>query len=143
MDAPYDEDETIYLEVEHVLGLYADLFGCTDQEAADQLRSRYGLESALDRPRTYAYYQNADLAFQAAVLAHGIAEGQYFIEGNKRVALEAMRTFLLINGYTITAPQVDRAAWILDLSAGGTVEELAKRIRSTLIRVSGSGDQRR
>jgi death-on-curing protein len=128
-----DEDDVLYLEIEDILGLYADLFGCTDQEAADQLRSQSGLESVLDRPRTYAYYQHADLSLQAAVLAHGIAEGQYFIEGNKRVALESMRTFLLINGYQLTASQEDRAAWILDLSEGGTAEELGERIRAALM----------
>jgi hypothetical protein len=32
------------------------------------------------------------------VLAHGIAEGQWFIEGNKRAALAALHTFLLVNG---------------------------------------------
>ena len=70
---------------------------------------------------------------QAAVLAHGIAEGQYFIDGNKRVALEAMRLFLLFNGYDITASQSERAAWIIDLSEDGTAEELAARIRATLV----------
>ncbi len=93
-----DEDNFLYLEIEDILGLYADLFGCTEVEAADQLRSRSGLESALGRPYMYAQYQAADLALQAAVLAHGIAEGQHFVEGNKRIALAAMRTFLFING---------------------------------------------
>ncbi len=54
MIATEDEDDVLYLEIEDILGLYADIFGCTDQEAEDQLRSRAGLESALDRPRTYA-----------------------------------------------------------------------------------------
>ncbi len=118
----------LYLEIEDVLALYADLFGRTHQEAANQLRSRSGLESALARPQAYTHYQAANLALQAAVLAHGIAEGQYFIEGNKRLALVVMRTFLLINGYQLSATQEERAAWILRLSEGGTVDELAKRI---------------
>lgn len=130
-----DEAEFIYLEVEDILGLYADLFGCTDVEAADQLRGqgRSGLEGALARPRMYADYENADLALQAAALAHGIAEGQYFIEGNKRIAWAAMRTFLLINGYQVTATMEERQAWLLALSAEGTLAELAERIRQALI----------
>jgi death-on-curing protein len=55
------------------------------------------LAGAIARPGTYAHYENADLALQA-VLAHGIAEGQHFIDGNKRTALVAMLTFLEING---------------------------------------------
>jgi prophage maintenance system killer protein len=44
------------------------------------------LESALGRPRAHAHYDGVDLALQAAVLAHGLAEGQFFIDGNKRSA---------------------------------------------------------
>ena len=90
---------TIYLTVEDVLGYYAEIFACTAQEAADQLRSRAVLEGALARPQHYAYYTGADLAMQAAVPAHGIAEGQPFIEGKKRTALASLRTFPLANGY--------------------------------------------
>src|SRR3712207_3825121 len=96
-----NESEFLYLEVEDIIAIYAEIFGCTDQEAMDQLRSRPGIEGALHRPRMYAHYQQADLALQAAALAHGLAEGQCFIEGNKRVALVAMRTFLLLNGYEL------------------------------------------
>jgi len=38
------------------------------------------------------------------VLAHGIAESQPFLDGNKRLALVAMLTFLKANGYRIDAP---------------------------------------
>lgn len=81
----------------------------------------------------YAHYQNADLPLQAAALAHGIAEGQHFIDANKRMALVAMRTFLVLNGYQITASPQERATWILQLSAGGTVEELATLIGTALV----------
>ena len=99
------------------------------QQAADQLRTREGLEGTLARPRTYAYYDAADLPMQAAVLAHGIAETQPFIDGNKRIALIALDTFLRVNGFRLTAPQMDRAQWILDLSSGLEPAQLAERIR--------------
>jgi prophage maintenance system killer protein len=38
------------------------------------------------KPRGYAAYEDADLALQAAALAHGIAESQAFIDANKRLA---------------------------------------------------------
>ena len=37
------------------------------------------------------------------MLAHGIAEGQHFLDGNKRTALVAMLTFLEINGLRVKA----------------------------------------
>ncbi len=127
--------ETAYLTVDDVLGLYAALFGCTVAQAADQLRSRDGLESALARPRQYAHYQAADLALQAAVLAHGVAEGQVFVDGNKRVALVAARTFLLVNGADLEATQEEKYVTFLCLAEGVLGEaELAAWIRERIRR---------
>lgn len=137
-DPPQDEHaeeaEYLYLAVENVLDLFADHFGCSVADAADQLRNKDGLASAVDRPRMYAHYQGADIALQAAVLAHGIAEGQVFVDGNKTTALLAMLTFLDINGFALSGPD-DRelARWILDLSDGLIAETLAGRIRAVLV----------
>jgi death on curing protein len=125
--------ELLYLELDDVLGMYADIFGLTDQEARDRLRNEVGLSGALSRPQNYAHYQGADVALQAAVLAHGIAEGQHFLEGNKRTALVALRTFLLINGCNVDVSQAERANWIISLSQGTTVDQLAERIRNALM----------
>ncbi len=75
------EIEPVYLALDDILELYGLIIGSTTTVAADHLRNRDGLEGALARPITYAHYENADLALQAAVLAHGIAEGQLFIDG--------------------------------------------------------------
>lgn len=109
------------------------IIGVTATEAADQLRNREGLESALARPGSYEHYENADLALQAAVLAHGIAEGQQFIDGNKRTALVAMLAFLEINDVEVNASDPELADWIISFSAGATPEEVAKLIRSATI----------
>jgi death-on-curing protein len=94
------------------------------------------------RPQTYAVYQDADLALQAAVLAEGIAEHQPFIEGNKRMADATYRQFLLLNGYEIDASDEERAEWITRLSEAvpseELVEELAARIRSAAVMVTES-----
>lgn len=125
-------DEPVYLVVEDVLEIYAAIIGGTAEQAADHLRNRQGLEGALARPASYAHYEGADLALQAAVLAHGIAESQLFVDGNKRTALIAMLTFLEINGLRVRATDRDLADWIIGLSAGVSPEELAR----TLIRRS-------
>lgn len=122
----------LYLTLADVLELYGLIVGATAAEAAGQLRNRAGLESALARPETYAHYQDADLVLQAAVLAHGIAEGQQFIDGNKRTALIAMLTFLEINGWSIEATDRELADWILSFSAGNSPEAVAETIRAAL-----------
>jgi len=126
------ESEQVYIELADALELYAAIIGGTVGQAADQLRDQAGLESALGRPRNYAHYQEADLALQAAALAHGIAEGQAFIDGNKRLALVSMLTYLEVNGQQVTATDPELADWIIGLSAGTSPEQLADLIRSRL-----------
>ncbi len=127
--------EPVYLEFADALALYAAIVGGTTAQAADQLRDRAGLESALGRPRNYALYDDADLALQAAALAHGIAESQTFIDGNKRLALIAMLTFMEINGLAVEASDPELAAWIIGLSAGTTPVELAEVLRARVRRL--------
>jgi death on curing protein len=129
------EIEPVYLALDDVLELHGLIIGVTSTAAADHLRNREGLESALARPATYAHYQDADLALQAAVLAHGIAESQLFIDGNKRTALVAMLTFLEINGLRVEATDTELADWILSFSAGATPEDVAKLVRSALLSI--------
>lgn len=123
------EVELVYLGLADVLGLHGLIIGATPQGAVDQLRNQPGLESALARPEAYAHYENADLALQAAALAHGIAEGQQFIDGNKRTALVAMLTFLEINGIAVKASDRELADWILSFSSGAPPEHVAQLIR--------------
>jgi len=122
-------DEPVYLVTEDVLEIYAAIIDASVTQAEDHLRSREALEGALARPGTHAHYQQADLALQAAVLAHGIAETQPFIDGNKRTALVVMLTFLEINAYRVRATDPELADWIIGFSRGTTPESLADRIR--------------
>ncbi len=124
--------EWVYLDVDDALALYAAIVGGTDQQAADQLRDRGGLLGALGRPLSHAQYEDADLALQAAVLAHGIAESQTFVDGNKRLGLVAMLTFLEINGFVVDAADPELAGWILSLSTGTTPAQLARILRDRL-----------
>lgn len=133
---PEDDLELVYLTLEDALELYAAIVDGTTEQAAAVLRSRSALEGALARPATYAHYQGADLALQAAVLAHGIAESQPFLDGNKRLALVAMLTLLEANGYRVDATDREFADWIIHLSAGLTPEQLAEAIRPRLTPVS-------
>jgi len=122
-----------YLEVEDALVLYGALFDCTPAEARDQLRTYGGLESALTRPVQFAFYQDADLALQTAVLAHEIAEGQCFIDGNKRRAFLVCKSFLQANGFRFGVGEDMVAEWIVELSEELTVEELSDQIRAELV----------
>ncbi|MGO9957962.1 MAG: type II toxin-antitoxin system death-on-curing family toxin [Solirubrobacteraceae bacterium] len=125
-------EEFTYLEFDDALEIYAAIIGCTAVQAGDHLRSRQALEGALSRPASYAHYEQADLARQAAVLAHGIAETQPFIDGNKRTALVAMLTFLELNGFAVEASDPELADWILGFSRGEAPEDIAAELRARL-----------
>jgi death-on-curing protein len=126
------EFEPVYLTLADVLELHALIIGATAGEAADQLRNRAGLEGAIARPETYAHYQDADLALQAAVLAHGIAEGQQFIDGNKRTALIAMLAFLEVNGWRVEASDPELADWILSFSRDATPDSVGELVPAAM-----------
>lgn len=130
-----DETGTLRLTVAGALGLYAQIVGCREREAGEYLRSRGGLSGALSRPRNAALYEHADLALQAAYLARGIAESQLFVDGNKRLALVCMITFLELNGYTVDADEETVADWIIDLAGDLTVEQLGTIVREHMIQV--------
>jgi death-on-curing protein len=92
------------------------------------------LESALARPQNViSYVDKVDVATLAAAYAFGIAKNHPFIDGNKRTALIAMRTFLILNGVDITASQQDKYQAIMALAAGDLSEDdLAVWIRTKL-----------
>jgi len=108
---------------------------------ADQIREHGGLlgiremgllESALDRPRNRMNYgSDADLEILAAAYGFGIARNHPFVDGNRRVAFQAMYVFLGINGLEITADEEEVVRMALALAAGDLTEaELAGWLRN-------------
>jgi death-on-curing protein len=78
------------------------------------------LESALARPQQlYAYGDPApDLADLAAALAYGLARNHPFLDGNKRTAHVAYRTFLALNGAELVATDEEKYLTMLALAEG-------------------------
>ncbi|EFH87239.1 type II toxin-antitoxin system death-on-curing family toxin [Ktedonobacter racemifer] len=59
------------------------------------------LESAINAPQQVAYYEGVDIVTQAAILIERIVLNHPFVDGNKRTALIAGSTFLLVNNLKI------------------------------------------
>lgn len=132
MPAKGQGKEFVHLSAEEVIGLHGLLFGLTPTQAADRRRSRDVREGAVGRPRQHAHYGGADLAGQASVLVHGIAEGQPFVDGNTRTSLVTPFTFLEVTGYTLRPTEAVLASRILGLSEGVTVEAFGPWIGETM-----------
>lgn len=125
-------EDVLYLDIDDVLRLHARVFAIEPAAAGDRLRDVRALESALARPINHATYEGADIAMQAAILAHGIAQSQTFLDGNKRTALLAMTTFLALNGWDVDLPGPRLAQFILDFATGSSPDALASELRTGL-----------
>jgi death-on-curing protein len=84
----------------------------------------YGLlESALARPRTTAFGQDAYLTLdeKAAALLHSLARNHALIDGNKRLALAGLVAFYGVNGRRLTLTN-DAAYDLVMAVASGTLD---------------------
>src|SRR6266568_7541288 len=100
--------EIRYLTLADVLALHQTImerFGL----APAPLRDEGSLESAVMRPRMAAYYSEADIIRQSALLAVGISQAQAFLDGNKRTALLTCDVFLRLNGLAFVGDPLELA----------------------------------
>ncbi len=95
------------------------------------LRDQGLLDSALDRPRNRFHYDpETDLVDLAASYGFGLARNHPFVDGNKRVAFQAMYVFLGLNGLRLEADEAEVVRLILALAAGDVPEpDLATWLR--------------
>lgn len=88
------------------------------------LRDSGLLESALARPQHLANYDSdAGVAQLASALGWGLVKNHAFLDGNKRVALAALVTFLKLNGYRLTCAEVEETAMVLRAASSEIGEE--------------------
>ena len=83
------------------------------------------LESALARPQQLAKYEpDATIRQLAAVLGWRLLKNHAFLDGNKRIGLAALITFLKLNGHYLTCSEVEETDRVLR-AAGGEITEAA------------------
>jgi death on curing protein len=96
-----------------------------------------GLASSIARPQQLANYAEPKPSVYAlaASYGYGLARNHCFSDGNKRVALMAIYTFLAINDIELDAPEPEAVLMIQDLAAGRLNEaELCAWIKSRAIK---------
>ena len=106
---------TDYLDLEDLLEIAREAVG-KDVAVRD-----YGLlQSALARPRASVFGHDAypSLHLKAAALLHSLALNHALVDGNKRLAWTACRTFLAINAQWISAPEDERFNLVVAVAAG-------------------------
>lgn len=113
--------EPIWLDVREVIDMHAEqleMFG-----GPEGIRDQGMLESAIARPLNRWHYGASDLAALAAAYAFGLAKNHPFVDGNKRIAFQAMMVFLRSNSVAFAPEPAHATAIILALAAGEVGEE--------------------
>ena len=84
------------------------------------------IDSAAQRPRTTAFGEDAypGLHAKAAAILHSILRNHPLVDGNKRLAWVACRTFLAVNGADFT-PDEDAAVDFVMRAAASELEDVA------------------
>ncbi|MGH6763044.1 MAG: type II toxin-antitoxin system death-on-curing family toxin [Phyllobacterium sp.] len=85
---------------------------------ASGLRDENALESALARAENKAHYGDPNIWDLAAAYLFGLARNHAFVDGNKRTATVAAITFLIVNGYTLTANDGTLYTFVMGVAAG-------------------------
>jgi death on curing protein len=119
---------TEYLDLDDLLEIAREAVG------GDVVVGDYGLlESALARPRASVFGQDAypDVHLKAAALLHSLTRNHALVDGNKRLAWTACRTFLAINGQWISAPEDERFDFVIRVATGVVpdLDKIAEQLR--------------
>jgi death-on-curing protein len=118
-----------YLDIEDLLEIARGAVG-SGLVVAD-----YGLlESAAARPQASAFGQDAypDLHVKAAALLHSLVRNHALVDGNKRLAWAACRTFLGLNDQWISgATDDEKVDFVVSVASGelDDLEKIAERLR--------------
>ncbi len=108
----------IYLTEADVIDLHDRLI--QQSGGASGLRDASGLQSCTVQPQMmFAGVElYPTLADKAASLGYLLVCNHPFVDGNKRVGHAAMETFLVLNGYELSAGVDEQEAIILQVAAG-------------------------
>lgn len=104
------------------------------------VRDRSLLDAAVGRPRAVAFYQQSDLAHQAAVFIDAISKWHGFLNANKRTATAAGLVFVQLNAfrcqYTGDAADDELGQLVVDLVIRQqSVDDCAEWLRVHLARL--------
>jgi death-on-curing protein len=96
------------------------------------IRDQGGLESAVFHPQNIHFYRQGDVYDVAAAYAFHIAEGQCFLDGNKRTAVGSALVLLHNNGVVLGISEFELYDLIIGIAEKRvTKADLAAYLRKT------------
>jgi len=108
--------EPQWIEIHEVLAIHDRLLSLHGGAAG--VRDQGLLDSALARPRQYAYDASVDVIQMAALYTAGIVRNHPFVDGNKRTGFVIGVLFLELHDFNFKASEEDATQAVMDLAAG-------------------------
>ena len=112
-----------FLSKEILLAFHEDQI--TTHGGSQGIRDEGLLESALAQPKASfdGKYVHETIFEMTAAYGFHICKNHPFVDGNKRMALVAIYTFLYVNGYRLKADKKSLYAVVMDLARGKIEKE--------------------
>nr|WP_299402468.1 type II toxin-antitoxin system death-on-curing family toxin [Acaryochloris sp. IP29b_bin.148] len=110
--------EPCWLDMHDVCAIQGEILA--ESGGTSGVLDKGALESTLN---LYNYGEDVTLYHLAASYGYGLVKNHCFVDGNKRIALIAVYTFLSVNGIELTASEVDTAKFFLALAATSETQE--------------------
>jgi death-on-curing protein len=112
-----------YLRLTEVLRLHQRIVGTSG--GASPVRDLGALESAVAQPRATFVGEDLYIGIPAkgGALCYSLVLNHPFVDGNKRVGHAALETFLVLNGFELTASVDEGEQTFLALAAGELTRE--------------------
>jgi death-on-curing protein len=123
-----------FLTLDDVLETHAEQIAVYG--GGDGIRDTGLLESAIAQPQAMfdGEYLHADIFEMAAAYLFHIVKNHPFVDGNKRVGLEAALLFLEINGHSVESTNEALADLVLQTAQSqATKQQVAEFFRSTAV----------
>lgn len=125
--------ESVWLNGADIYGIHREIIAVSGGQSG--ILHVNMIASSLNKAKNVFYYaENPDLFDLAATYGYGFAKNHCFIDGNKRVALIVVYTFLAMNGFELIATDEDVVKVFSELAASqssqtANLESLAQWLR--------------
>ena len=128
-----------YLTVKDIIKINAKLITTVSSGELIGLKDAAALDMAVNQPQQEVFGEELypTIYDKASILAINLAKRHPFQNGNKRTALVAMITFLMMNGYTTSFTQEEAVQFILNITASNQEFDLMKEEVAHFLETSG------
>jgi death-on-curing protein len=116
--------EPCWLDVRDICAIHGEILA--ESGGTSGILNKGSLDSTLNKPKNLYFYSNkqASLYELAAAYGYGLIKNHCFVDGNKRIALIAVYTFLAVNGIELIASEEDAANFFLYLAANSESQDV-------------------